>query len=96
MKKRKAPETAMETVARSIGSAAGIAVRTAGVVADEITLVAKKVGSKLPEKKVRKKFVSRAKKLVRAGNKRVQTTARKLVRSAKSSAKRATAKRRKR
>ena len=95
MKKPKAPETAMESVARSIGTAAGIAVRTAGVVADEVVLAAKKVGSKIPKKKARKKLVSRAKKAVRAGSRRVKKATRKLVRSARSSAKRAVSKRRK-
>lgn len=95
MKKRKAPQTVMESVARSIGSAAGIAVRTAGEVADDIALAAKKAGSKLTKKKARKKLVSRTKKLVGASNSRIKTTARKLVRSAKS-AKRAISKRVKR
>ena len=95
MKKRKAPQTTMEKVATSIGSAAGIAVRTVGVVADEVMLAAKKVGSTLPKKKARKKLGSRAKKAVRAGSSRVKNATRKLVRSAKSSAKRATFKRRK-
>ena len=92
MKRGKAPQTTMESVARAIGSTAGIAVRTAGEVADDIALAAKKVGSKLPKKTARKTFVSRAKKLVGAGKSRVKTTARKLVRSAKS-AKRAISKR---
>jgi len=70
-------------------------VRTASEVADDIALAAKKAGSKLPKKKTRKKLITRARKLVGAGTRSMKTTARKLVRSAKS-AKRAVSKRRKR
>ena len=90
----KKPATTLENVASSIGSAAGIAVRTAGEVADDIALAAKKVGSTIPKKKARKKLLSRAKKLVGAGRNRLKTTTRKLARSAKS-AQRAFSKRRK-
>ena len=85
----------MESVARSIGSTVGIAVRTASEIADDIAIAAKKASAKLPKKKARKKLITRAKKLVGARTSSIKSTARKLVRSAKS-AKRAVSKRRKR
>ena len=61
MKRRKAPQTTMERVARSIGSTDGVAVRTVSEVTHAIELAAKKASSKLPKKKTRKKMITRQK-----------------------------------
>ena len=95
MKQSKAPQTTMESVARSIGSTLGKAVRTASEVADDIAVAAKKVRSALPKKSARKKVTTRAKKPMRAAS-GLKTDARKIVRTTQSPAKRATSKRRKR
>ena len=95
MKRRKAPRTTMESVASSIGSAVGIAVRTGSAIADDLALAAKKVSATIPKKKARKKIMTRAKKLVGKGTRSIRTTARTLVRSSKA-AKRAVSRRRKR
>jgi hypothetical protein len=92
--RRKKSTTTLENVAQSIGSTVGIALRTAGDVADTITLAAKKVEAKMPRKKARKKLVSRAKKLVGASLRRVKASGKAVVRSTKS-AKRAVSKLRK-
>jgi hypothetical protein len=85
------PATTLENVARSVGSTVGKAVRTASIAADDIVLAAKKVRSRIPKKKARKKLVARAKRLARST---VKATAKKVTRSVKS-AKRKVAKRRK-
>ena len=84
MKRRKAPQTKMENVARAIGSTIGVAVRTAGEMVDDLTTVARKASAKLPTKRARKKAVTRVKKLVGAGAKSVRRTAKTAVRAAKS------------